>query len=172
MQTAHRVTPPRRRSSDKEQPPPCRPLWLPLHAFACCRLHTTTPGDGAVGLGVVKNGQLAMLTGSSHLHLGLTDDRYAKCRVETATASEARRRPSCLQTNTRNRPAANLEITLLLLLPLLPLTCLLPKKLTFIDSWKFFPEGVGAVLNRHVSTLCSQRFVHPHMCAVTQRFIT
>ncbi|CAN0351493.1 unnamed protein product, partial [Laminaria digitata] len=29
----------------------------------------------AVGLGVVKNGQLAMLTGSSHLHLGLTDDR-------------------------------------------------------------------------------------------------
>eukprot|EP00903_Cladosiphon_okamuranus_P006596 g6443.t1 len=30
---------------------------------------------GMVGLGVVESGQLAMLTGSSHLHLGLTNER-------------------------------------------------------------------------------------------------
>lgn len=28
---------------------------------------------GMIGLGVIKPGQLALLTGSSHLHLGVTD---------------------------------------------------------------------------------------------------
>ncbi len=38
-----------------------------------CGLHLFDASK--VGLGVVKSGELAMLTGSSHLHLGLTDDR-------------------------------------------------------------------------------------------------
>jgi sugar (pentulose or hexulose) kinase len=29
---------------------------------------------GMLGLGVIRPGQLALLTGSSHLHLGVTDE--------------------------------------------------------------------------------------------------
>lgn len=47
---------------DPRGPPPSLP-------WPCC----ADADIGMVGLGVIRPGQLALLTGSSHLHLGVTD---------------------------------------------------------------------------------------------------
>jgi ribulose kinase len=52
--------------------PPCVRCRCPLASL----LPPARPPDadvGMVGLGVIRAGQLALLTGSSHLHLGVTD---------------------------------------------------------------------------------------------------
>ncbi|CAM9894765.1 unnamed protein product, partial [Discosporangium mesarthrocarpum] len=44
---------------------------------------------GMVGLGVVRAGELALLTGSSHLHLGMTDSRHLQGRGMWGTYPDA-----------------------------------------------------------------------------------